>query len=130
VGSITKIIREHKVIVKHRPHFGNAIDRSRSRALHDVKTCQKFSGETQAKQEGSIMESEMAAVLLLDEKMCFIRLSPDTLQNFWQLITRSQPMEVLYSSLWQGVESEIHVSAFAAEVFPWKTLDSPLGAPS
>jgi hypothetical protein len=61
------------------------------------------------------MESEMAAVLLLDEKMCFIRLSPDTLQNFWQLITRSQPMEVLYSSLWQGVESEIHVSAFAAE---------------
>jgi hypothetical protein len=69
VGSITKIIREHKVIVKHRPHFGNAIDRSRSRALHDVKTCQKFSGETQAKQEGSIMESEMAAVLLLDEKI-------------------------------------------------------------
>jgi hypothetical protein len=24
--------------------------------------------------------------MLLDEKVCFIRLSPDTLQNFWQVI--------------------------------------------
>ncbi len=77
------------------------------------------------------MKNEMASLLLLDEKICFIRLCPDTLQIFWQVITRSQPLEVLYSSLWQGVESEIHVSAFAAEVFPWNSLvDSPLGAPS
>jgi hypothetical protein len=53
----------------------------------DVKTCQKFSGETKAKQEGGIMKNEMLS-LLLDEKICFLkRLPPDTLQNFWQLIT-------------------------------------------
>ncbi len=49
----------------------------------------------------------MASVLLLDEKISFYK---DTLQNFWQVIRRSQPMEVLYSSLWQGVKSEIHIS--------------------
>jgi hypothetical protein len=29
----------------------------------------------------------MASLLLLDEKICFIRLPPDTLQNFWQVIS-------------------------------------------
>jgi hypothetical protein len=53
----------------------------------DVKTCQKFSGETKAKQEGGIKKNEMPS-LLLDEKICFLkRLPPDTLQNFWQVIT-------------------------------------------
>jgi hypothetical protein len=46
-------------------------------------TCQKFSGETE--QEGGIMTYKMAS-LLLDEQICFIRLPPDTLQNFWQII--------------------------------------------
>jgi hypothetical protein len=32
------------------------------------------------------MKNEMAS-LLLDERICFIRLPPDTLQNFWQFIT-------------------------------------------
>jgi hypothetical protein len=31
------------------------------------------------------MKNEMPS-LLLDEKICFIRLPPDTLQNFWQVI--------------------------------------------
>jgi hypothetical protein len=35
---------------------------------------------------GAIMKKEMAS-LLLDEKICFIRLPPHTLQNFWQVIT-------------------------------------------
>jgi hypothetical protein len=33
---------------------------------------------------GGIMKNEMPS-LLLDEKICFIRLSPDTWQNFWQV---------------------------------------------
>jgi hypothetical protein len=33
---------------------------------------------------GGIMKNEMLS-LLLDEKMCFIELTPDTLQNFWQI---------------------------------------------
>jgi hypothetical protein len=32
------------------------------------------------------MKNEMPS-LVLDEKICFIRLPPDTLQNFWQVIT-------------------------------------------
>jgi hypothetical protein len=35
---------------------------------------------------GGIMKNEMPS-LLLDEKICFIRLPPDTWQNFWQVIT-------------------------------------------
>jgi hypothetical protein len=31
------------------------------------------------------MKNKMPS-LLLDEKICFIKLCPDTLQNFWQLI--------------------------------------------
>lgn len=54
------------------------------RALPDLKTCQKFSRETEVKLEGSIMKNEMASVLLLVEKICFIRLCPETPQNFWQ----------------------------------------------
>jgi hypothetical protein len=38
-----------------------------------------------AKQEGDIMKNEMSS-LLLDEKTCFIRLPPDKLQNFWQVV--------------------------------------------
>jgi hypothetical protein len=56
------------------------------RALPATKTCEKFSGKMEAKQEGDIMKNEMPS-LLLDEKTCFIRLPPDKLQNFWQVIT-------------------------------------------
>jgi hypothetical protein len=59
------------------------------RALPNLKTCQKFSGETQVKQEGGIMKNKMPS-LLLDEKKCFIRLPLDTLQNFWQVIIVSK----------------------------------------
>jgi hypothetical protein len=38
-------------------------------------------GENKANREGGIMKNKMASVLL-DEKICFIRLPPDTLQNF------------------------------------------------
>jgi hypothetical protein len=38
--------------------------------------------------EGGIMKNEMSS-LLLDEKICFIRLpSDDTLHNFWKVINR------------------------------------------
>jgi hypothetical protein len=50
--------------------------------LHDVKICQKFSAE--AKQDGGITKNKMPS---LDEKICFIRLPPDTLQNVWQVVT-------------------------------------------
>jgi hypothetical protein len=57
------------------------------RALPDLKTCQKFSGETEAQQEvWGIMKNEMPS-LILDGKICFIRLPPDKLQNFWQVVT-------------------------------------------
>lgn len=36
-----------------------------------VKDCQRFSGETMAKEEGGIMKNEMAS-LLLDDKFCFM----------------------------------------------------------
>jgi hypothetical protein len=51
-------------------------------------TCQKHpkNGENHANRERGIMKNEMSSVLL-DEKICFIRLSPDTLQSFWQVIT-------------------------------------------
>jgi hypothetical protein len=39
-----------------------------------------------AKEEVGIMKNEMAS-LLLDDKLCFICLPPDTLPNFWQVIT-------------------------------------------
>jgi hypothetical protein len=39
--------------------------------------------------------------LLLDEKICFIRLPPDTLQNFWQVITR-----VWNRLVWTGVQKK------------------------
>jgi len=55
------------------------------RALPVAKTCQKFSGKMEAKQDGDIMKTEMPS-LLMDEKTCFIRLPPDKLQNFWQVI--------------------------------------------
>jgi hypothetical protein len=64
-------------------------------------TCQKFSGETEVKQEGGIMKNKMISQkckkqskqergftknempsLLLNEKICFIKLPPNTLQNF------------------------------------------------
>jgi hypothetical protein len=38
--------------------------------------------ENQANREGGIMKNEMPSQLL-DEKICFIRLPPDTLQNSW-----------------------------------------------
>jgi hypothetical protein len=42
-------------------------------------------GENHANRERGIMKNEISSVLL-DEKIYFIRLSPDTLQNFWQVI--------------------------------------------
>jgi hypothetical protein len=39
-----------------------------------------------ANRERGIMKNEVSSVLL-DEKICFIRLSPDTLQNLWRVIT-------------------------------------------
>jgi hypothetical protein len=57
------------------------------RALPAAKTCQKFSGKMEAKQDGDIMKNEMPSSLHLDEKTCFVRLPPDKLQNFWQVIT-------------------------------------------
>jgi hypothetical protein len=42
-------------------------------------------GENHANRERGIMKNEMSSVLL-DEKICFIRLSPDTFQNIWQVI--------------------------------------------
>jgi hypothetical protein len=78
------------------------------RASPHIKTCEKFSGETEAKQEEGgghyekrkchpknevnkanrevgFMKNEIPS-LLMDEKVCFMRLSPDTQQNFWQVI--------------------------------------------
>ncbi len=43
-------------------------------------------GESHANRERGILKNEMSS-MLLDEKICFERLSPDTLQNFWQDIT-------------------------------------------
>jgi hypothetical protein len=58
-----------------------------SRALPDLTTCQKFSVETEAQQEvGGITKNEMRS-LILDGKLCFMRLSADILQNFWQVTT-------------------------------------------
>jgi hypothetical protein len=37
---------------------------------------------------GALWKKKCLTRLLLDEKICFIRLPPDTLQNFWQVITR------------------------------------------
>jgi hypothetical protein len=59
-------------IAECKPDFGNGLDQ----ALPHIKTCQKF-----------IMKNGMPFLLLLDEKICFIRLPPYTLQNFWQVIT-------------------------------------------
>jgi len=42
-------------------------------------------GENQANTEGGAMKNEMPS-LLLDEKKCSIRLPPNTLQIFWQII--------------------------------------------
>jgi hypothetical protein len=41
------------------------------RALPAAKTCQKFSGKMEAKQDWDIMKNEMPS-LLMDEKTCFI----------------------------------------------------------
>ncbi len=41
--------------------------------------------ENQANREEGIMKNEMPS-LLLDEIICFMRLPPNTLQNFWQVI--------------------------------------------
>jgi hypothetical protein len=69
-------MRVHQAIVKCRPDFGKW---PRPRALPNLKTCQKFSGETKAKGEGGIiMKNEMPS-LLLDEIFCFITLPPYTL---------------------------------------------------
>jgi hypothetical protein len=62
------------------------------RVLRNVKTCQKFSGETE--EGGGIMKNEMSS-MLMDEKICFIRLPPDTPHNFWQVIT------TISSSAWR-----------------------------
>jgi hypothetical protein len=48
--------------------------------------CKDLPESTEAKQEGGIMKNEMPSVLL-DEKICLIKLPTDTLQNFWQVIT-------------------------------------------
>jgi hypothetical protein len=58
--------------------------RNRSGGL--LKTgCPPQNGENEANREWCIMKNEMPS-LLLHEKTCFIRLPPDTLQNFWQVI--------------------------------------------
>jgi len=57
-------------------------------------TCKKFSGKTEQKQEAGIMKNVMLSCvmpsLLFDEKTCFIRLPPNTLQKFWQIVTVPQ----------------------------------------
>jgi hypothetical protein len=49
--------------------------------------CKDLPEITEAKQEGGIMKTEMPSSVLLDEKICLLRLPTDTLQNFWQVIT-------------------------------------------
>jgi hypothetical protein len=43
-------------------------------------------GENLADSEGGLMKNDMPS-LPLDERICFIRLPPGTLQNFWQVIS-------------------------------------------
>jgi hypothetical protein len=66
-GSIK--VSAHEVIAERRPDFGNTLDQELYPLL---KTCQKFTGETEAKQEGGLS---------------FTRLPSDTPPNFWQVIT-------------------------------------------
>jgi hypothetical protein len=44
-------------------------------------------------EEGGIMKNEMPS-LLLDEKICFLKLPPDILENLWQVIRNSDPFLV------------------------------------
>jgi hypothetical protein len=44
--------------------------------------CPSKNAENEANREGGIMKKETPH-MVLDEKICFIRLPPDTLQNFW-----------------------------------------------
>jgi hypothetical protein len=53
---------------------------------YEKRNAHPKNGENHANRERGIMKNEMSSVLL-DEKICFIRLSPDTLQSFWQVIT-------------------------------------------
>jgi len=52
------------------------------------KTCQKLKWRNQGEIGGGYYEKRNALPAPLDEKIYFIRLPPDTLQNFWQVITR------------------------------------------
>ncbi len=51
-----------------------------------LKALPEIQWRNRGKTGGGIMKNKMPS-LLLDEKICFIRLLPDTLQNFWQVIT-------------------------------------------
>jgi NAD-dependent dihydropyrimidine dehydrogenase PreA subunit len=84
------------VIAECRPNFGNALDRGlywRERpARNSVKNPRQnrrgiIESSMCKHQLFYISKDEMPSLLLLDEKICFIRLPPDTLQNFWQIIT-------------------------------------------
>jgi len=61
VKVITKIRVHEAIAVECRVDFGNALDQG---ALPDIKTCQKFSGETEVKQEGGSMKNQMASLRL------------------------------------------------------------------
>jgi hypothetical protein len=47
--------------------------------------CHPKNEVNKANREVGFMKNEIPS-LLMDEKVCFMRLSPDTLQNFWQVI--------------------------------------------
>jgi hypothetical protein len=90
-------------VAKCRPDFGNALDgeginRLKRPARNSVEKQRKLSclilkgkfpySPRYLRGEGgwAIMGKKMTS-LLLHEKRCFIRLPPDTLQNFWHVIT-------------------------------------------
>jgi hypothetical protein len=72
----------HEAIAECRPDF----------VMHSTEcfTPRKDLPEIQWRKRGKTGEGHYEkrnALLLLDEKICFIRLPPDAWQNFWQVIT-------------------------------------------